>query len=394
MNFIQSFLINNFVLICITIVLIINVIQKYKEHKRLSIYIILILSSTLVLALCDSLKFYFQDEVRNVTATLIFSNLGYTIRPVCILLFIFLSGQRFRAKPTILLLIPLLFCFIVYSLPYFPKTSKAVYYYIWGEDGSLRWQGGYTFLRYTSHIVSFIFMCYLVYLSIRHIQAKHLSHAINIFICIIIVIVAVLIETVDNSGTIHVVNSSIAISTTFYYLYVYTERSKYDPLTGLFNRAMYYQDLPKFSKDITCIIQLDMNGLKYINDTFGHIEGDLSLEIVAQTISRYATRNMYVYRLGGDEFLIIAVKESEERVQNTINKIKNDLSKTAYSCAIGYSYRDDKSITVDELLKDSEFKMYQDKDLFYQNSKIKRRESNEDDNPIDAENEQEPINKE
>jgi diguanylate cyclase (GGDEF)-like protein len=372
----------------------INVIQKYKEHKRLSIYIILILSATLVLALCDSLKFYFQDEIRNVTATLIFSNFGYTIRPVCILLFIFLSGQKFRAKPTIILLIPLLFCFIVYSLPYFPQTRDAVYYYRQGEDGDLYWQSGNTFLRYTSHIVSFIFMCYLVYLSIRHIQTKHLSHAINIFICIIIVIVAVLIETVDDSGNIHVVNFSIAISTTFYYLYVYTERSKYDPLTGLFNRAMYYQDLPKFSRDITGIIQLDMNGLKYINDTFGHIEGDLSLEIIAQTISRYATRNMYVYRLGGDEFLIIALKESEEKVQNTINRIKHDLSKTAYSCAIGYSYRDDKSITVDELLKDSELKMYQDKDLFYQYSKIKRRESNEDDNPIDTENEQEPIDKE
>ena len=84
MNFIQSFLINNFVLVCISIVLMINVIQKYKEHKRLSIYIILILSATLVLALCDSLKFYFQDEARNITATLIFSNFGYTIRPVCI----------------------------------------------------------------------------------------------------------------------------------------------------------------------------------------------------------------------------------------------------------------------------------------------------------------------
>ncbi|MBQ2472442.1 MAG: hypothetical protein II508_07565, partial [Acholeplasmatales bacterium] len=151
MNFIQSFLINNFVLVCISIVLMINVIQKYKEHKRLSIYIILILSATLVLALCDSLKFYFQDEARNVTATLIFSNLGYTIRPVCILLFIFLSGQRFRAKPTIILLIPLLFCFIVYSLPYFPQTREAVYCYIQGEDGGLYWQSGNTFLRYTSH---------------------------------------------------------------------------------------------------------------------------------------------------------------------------------------------------------------------------------------------------
>ena len=38
--------------------------------------------------------------------------------------------------------------------------------------------------------------------------------------------------------------------------------------------------------------------------------------------------------------------------------------------------------------------MYQDKDLFYQYSKIKRRKSNEDDNPIDTENEQEPIDKE
>ena len=48
-------------------------------------------------------------------------------------------------------------------------------------------------------------------------------------------------------------------------------------------------------KDIIGLIQIDMNGLKYINDNFGHLEGDNGLIAIADTLKRCATRKMYVY---------------------------------------------------------------------------------------------------
>ena len=56
-----------------------------------------------------------------------------------------------------------------------------------------------------------------------------------------------------------------------------------------------------------------------------------------------------------------------------MKKIREDLAKTEYSVALGYAYRDDKSILVEDLLKDAEKKMYLDKDAFYKTSTIKRR---------------------
>lgn len=373
MEYINSFFTNNFILLCIIVVLGIHSIQRYTEHKRLYNYVFAILGVALLLAIIITLKDYAQEVLVNTTLTTVLSSLGYIIRPGCVLLFIFLFGQKTNNKWFYLLFCPLLIVLIVYILPFFPSTKEAVFYFAPNDSGGISFGGGYAPLRYTSHIISFLYLGYMVYLALRLLRFKHISHALIIFLSMATIVIAVLIETFDDSGKIQILNSAIALSTAFYVLYMYAEINRYDALTGLFNRAMYYADLPKLEKNITGIIQIDMNGLKYINDTYGHIEGDVSLEIVAQSILKSSTGKMYVYRLGGDEFLILAVNESENQIINTMKKIKDDLAKTEYSVALGYSYRDDRTTPVEDMLKDAEKKMYLDKDEFYKTSKIKRR---------------------
>ena len=373
MEYVKAFFTNNFILLCIAIILGLHCIQRYNEHKRMYNFVFAILGITIILGILVSLQSYVQDSLQNITLTTLLSSLGYIIRPCCVLLFIFLFGQKLNNKWYYLLFLPLLITMIIYLLPFFPNTKEAVFYFAENDLGGISFHGGYTPLRFTSHILSLFYIGYIVYLAIRSLRFKHISHALIIFLSVITIIIAVVIETFDGSGTIQVLNTAIAISTTFYVLYVYAEVNRYDPLTGLFNRSMYYADLPKLEKNITGVIQIDMNGLKYINDTFGHIEGDVSLEIVAQSILKASTSKMFVYRLGGDEFLILAVNESENQIINTMKKIREDLAKTEYSVALGYAYRDDKSILVEDLLKDAEKKMYLDKDAFYKTSTIKRR---------------------
>lgn len=79
---------------------------------------------------------------------------------------------------------------------------------------------------------------------------------------------------------------------------------KVDVLTSLLNRRSYEHHLQKVDYP-TCVIQLDINNFKTINDTYGHHCGDICLRVVAETILENYKKVAYCYRTGGDEFTII-----------------------------------------------------------------------------------------
>lgn len=109
----------------------------------------------------------------------------------------------------------------------------------------------------------------------------------------------------------------------------------YDSLTGTLNRRglderiLYYSDNPP--KDPVFVMMLDINDFKKINDTFGHTVGDSALgnaaEILKTTVSKFAQKP-FLYRYGGDEFLIIAenftlvnIKRMKEMIDSESEKI-------------------------------------------------------------------------
>ena len=110
-----------------------------------------------------------------------------------------------------------------------------------------------------------------------------------------------------------------------------------------------------------------MNGLKKINDTYGHDAGDEALVTLAICFLRACKVNQSVYRMGGDEFAIVCRKTSEEEVIKLIDRIHELVDKTKYTCSVGYSYQKDGFMNLDELLKLSDERMYQDKAEFYKN---------------------------
>ena len=61
------------------------------------------------------------------------------------------------------------------------------------------------------------------------------------------------------------------------------------------------------------LISCDMDGLKYINDTFGHLEGDVSLRIIANGLSYVCLNNEICARVGGDEFVVIGYGDYTEK---------------------------------------------------------------------------------
>jgi diguanylate cyclase (GGDEF)-like protein len=84
--------------------------------------------------------------------------------------------------------------------------------------------------------------------------------------------------------------------------------AKLDPLTGLYNRYAFYTLVSEFSergKMGGSIVIIDLNGLKRINDTFGHHAGDRALLNVAMRLQEVVRQSDYVFRWGGDEFVLL-----------------------------------------------------------------------------------------
>ena len=166
---------------------------------------------------------------------------------------------------------------------------------------------------------------------------------------------------------------TIAIALFAYFEFSVLQLTKKDSLTGLLNRHAYFSDVSNDSKSVTAIISIDMNGLKAINDTAGHAAGDEALVTLALCFMKPLRNKQSGYRVGGDEFIIVCRKTSEEEVLNILNQIRKSVSETEYSCAIGYSYNSDGNKTVEDLLKESDQMMYKEKEKYYQDSGKDRR---------------------
>lgn len=371
MNYFTDFILRNFILLCVLIVVVSNSIHHYREQKKISFYSILIACVVLLLAIAETLERIGKDIV-SVEMTTAFSLCGYILRPICIYLFILMSWNPKNKKLGFpLMAIPLLINTIIFMLALVPGVKGYVVEFEKNSSGTISFGGGP--LRFASHIISALYLIFLIYVSIRKLKTRHLSHSIAILICALFIVAAVIFETFfDDTGELYLLNTTIAVSALTYYLYMYIEKTEIDPLTNLFNRGTYYKDLPKMSKYVTGVIQFDLNGLKYINDNFGHLEGDKALVSVSEMIAKCARSKMYPYRLGGDEFIIIAVKCSKEEIIGAVERFKELISNTKYHCSTGYSYIENGKGVL-EMVREAEKAMYKDKEEFYKNSSFDRR---------------------
>ena len=128
--------------------------------------------------------------------------------------------------------------------------------------------------------------------------------------------------------------------------------------------------MKQYDIGITGIMSIDMNGLKYINDTYGHHEGDKALKNISKILKKYTDSNYKIYRIGGDEFTCLCLNQTEKDINNRIAEIKKKLDKNNYSCSFGFEMRDNESNLIN-IYKLADGKMYNDKRKYY--NKIKKR---------------------
>jgi diguanylate cyclase (GGDEF)-like protein len=150
-----------------------------------------------------------------------------------------------------------------------------------------------------------------------------------------------------------------------------------DELTGLMNRRGFYLNGGNMFKSamvtggrlILCFI--DMDGLKTINDTYGHSEGDTAIKAVAGILSKSFGKEDIIARLGGDEFTAIIPNRSTESEMTSIKErikhnfdIYNLYSQKPYnlSISIGFSpFLPGRRLTFEELILEADQRLYEQK---------------------------------
>ena len=147
--------------------------------------------------------------------------------------------------------------------------------------------------------------------------------------------------------------------------------SFHDSLTGLYNRAYFEEELERYNFPRyypLSIVMLDVNGLKVINDTFGHHEGDRLLQHLSQTLTSVSRQGDILARIGGDEFAILLPSTTSEEAHNFCERIKKacqqDKIEPIYlrlNISLGHTTQEGEYKDINSLLKAADRNMYQDK---------------------------------
>ncbi|HEY5525609.1 MAG TPA: HD domain-containing phosphohydrolase [Clostridium sp.] len=155
--------------------------------------------------------------------------------------------------------------------------------------------------------------------------------------------------------------------------------SYHDQLTGLYNRRFYEEELKRLdtARNLPMTIVMgDVNGLKLINDSFGHVIGDELIKKAAEVTGRGCRSDDIVARLGGDEFVIILPKTDSFETEQIIKRItKLALSEKIgfidISISFGYQTKNNEKEKTEEILKNAEDDMYKKKLFESPNMRVK-----------------------
>lgn len=148
-------------------------------------------------------------------------------------------------------------------------------------------------------------------------------------------------------------------------------RSTHDKMTGTYNRDYFEEYFDKLNNKIdnqVGLIICDLNGLKSLNDNFGHKYGDKMIKEFGKLLNRYSAENIIVSRIGGDEFAIILIDVDETYVSNMIKSINEDIIKFNESSkeiiinmAVGFAVAQHSLNNMNLLFSEADKHMYREK---------------------------------
>lgn len=372
-----NYLASNIPLFSVSAVIIFIAVRNFNIRRKESILFLAFTAIVLFLSVVVETEDYAQREGLVVLGT-VFTSFGYIFRPILLYIFVLLANmeQKRRRRFYVLCSVPLVANFIIYMLPLFfgvPGLSTAVFYYKLEESGMASFNRG-TALNFFSHAISIIYLILLFYVSTIRFHGKHRRDGLVFILCDVIILATVATEMA--TGRSDLLNIVCEICAMINYIFIVSVNTSRDPLTNLYDRRTFYEDVSRYKNIVNGFVQIDMNELKYLNDNFGHGKGDIALTVLAEAFENSINQStMCAYRLSGDEFVILMFQGSLEQLEKTVSSIKARIEESDYSAAMGYYFIDPKveKISFEEAMKKAEELMYIDKAKYYKESGHDRR---------------------
>ena len=145
-------------------------------------------------------------------------------------------------------------------------------------------------------------------------------------------------------------------------------KAYHDPGTGIKNRLFFeeYMEMVLREEQNTTLCYLDLDGLKYVNDTYGHLEGDIYIQNFVELIKANFRSEDTFARIGGDEFCLVLSGSIGELIDLKMAEILRGFQTGGYAeyqCSFSYGVVDidgsDHDLTYDEILHKADEIMYE-----------------------------------
>ncbi len=331
-----------------------NVFDKKLERN---FKIALFLTSALVI--CDILDVYLSGFPTLNNWRYVTSIFGYLIRPSVLAIIVCLLFGDWNKYFNKLIWLPIIIDgILLFSTPF----THIIFYF---DENNVFYRGP---LGYLSHFMGLMYLAILLVLVIFLSKEIGKLEVLTALYISILCIIATILESVFEYR--YILSGAMITSITIYYLYLYVKMNNVDVMTGLFNRRSFYYDIEKLTHTNFAVIIIDLNNLKKINDNMGHAYGDKAICSVANALKACATKKFRIYRIGGDEFAVLGIKQDIKDVETYIANVKSEISKTEFGISIGYAMSEDYE-NFDETFSVADRLMYNDKNINKLKSKSK-----------------------
>lgn len=259
----------------------------------------------LIILICvDNIDYKMLDEHLASSAHTLFAVAGYNMRILILLRLVTIMDYNVTGRIHKWLSLPMIINFGILLLSF---QTHLVFWY----DAAGNTHRG--MFGYSTHVTMICYMVYAAYLAYISYEKGSRTESMIIVIEGALGIIGTLVELACSVRGI--LAGVIALDMVFYYLHLHICKFYRDPLTGALNRASFYADLKQYAGRITAIYSIDLNGLKETNDTNGHEAGDRLLKTATVSLSDCLVPGCYLYRTGGDEFVILCISASRHQIQ-------------------------------------------------------------------------------
>lgn len=372
-SIIKQFLEYNLVTVIVVLGSFVYLKDDFGEYRKTARTIRVNMLLVLLLSVFDTVELWTANYTDMISQRILCSALGYSLRPVVILMLIFIIVKERNKR--IILSIPGAFNVIVAFSAFF--TDIAYSY----NTNNVFVRGP---LGFTTHAVCFFYLIVLIVVTAKYFKEDSEKRRLFLFTSIFIAVLIVVCSVIDIPGKM---NSVIAIGNMYYFMYYYInlsvekaventrevvqkkalERLAYiDALTELGNRAAFSRMMSECAnvKNMSCVV-FDVNNLKLCNDRYGHSEGDKMITDAAGCISDAFRDIGNCFRIGGDEFSVLIQNKTEKDILASVDKMNSYISEKnaqrimPLSIAFGYAVREGKNENIEHLFNRSDERMYE-----------------------------------